>query len=243
MRWIETLCGYPTATTLDAMRYHHLRHHRDSGMATDPYFKHGNPNRLWWVRNTLRGLALVPFWTVRALVGAAAYAVPAWRNGYARVFLQDRTGLDLRRDREVIDCARAEYGQLGFQAAVVLLAVRFPGAVFWGYVVPVSLAGLLAARRLLLEHTYERVADRRIETTLAVTHDHSLGWLGKLALAPRNIGYHVVHHIHPQAGLGALPGLRDWYRQAHPDLYPPLRRFGGRDQRRTDSRRATSSGE
>src|SRR5690348_11963001 len=29
---IEALCGYPVSSTIDAMRYHHLRHHRDSGM-------------------------------------------------------------------------------------------------------------------------------------------------------------------------------------------------------------------
>src|SRR5688572_14837648 len=32
IRAVEVLCGYPIASTLNAMRYHHLRHHRDSGM-------------------------------------------------------------------------------------------------------------------------------------------------------------------------------------------------------------------
>jgi fatty acid desaturase len=224
VRFVEALCGYPIATTLNAMRYHHLRHHRDSGMDSDPYYKTGAQGAFWWAGNTLRGLALVPFWTVRSLVGALAYVIPAWRNAYAHVFLQDRTHADLRRHREVIDCARADYGQLAFQLAIVALAVRYPGAVLWGYLVPVSVAGLLAARRVLLEHTYERVADRQIETTMAVTNDNYLGWLGALALAPRNIGYHIVHHIHPQVALTALPQLRDWYRRAHPRLYPAPRR-------------------
>jgi fatty acid desaturase len=224
VRFVEVFCGYPIATTLNAMRYHHLRHHRDSGMETDPYYKTGDQKPLWWALNILRGLILVPFWTVRALVGAFAYVVPAGRNVYAHFFLQDRTHADLRNEREVIDCARADYGQLTFQLAVVALAVRYPGAVLWGYGVPVSLAGLLAARRVLIEHTYERVADRRIETTMAVTNDNHLGWLGALALAPRNIGYHIVHHIHPQVTLTALPRLRAWYQRAHPELYPPVRR-------------------
>lgn len=224
IRCVEALCGYPIATTLNAMRYHHLRHHRDSGMETDPYYKDGEHGALWWTFNTLRGLILVPFWTVRAAVGAVAYFIPAWRNVYARVFLQDRTRPDLRHHREVIDCARADYGQLAFQAVVAAVAFAYPGAVLWGYAVPVSVAGLFAARRVLIEHTYERVADRRIETTMAVTNDNYLGWLGALALAPRNIGYHVVHHIHPQVELKALPRLREWYRRAHPELYPPPRR-------------------
>jgi fatty acid desaturase len=85
-------------------------------------------------------------------------------------------------------------------------------------------AALLAARRVLIEHTYERVSDRRMETTMAVTNDNHLDWLGALAFAPRNIGYHIVHHLHPQVTLTALPRLREWYRRAHPELYPPAKR-------------------
>lgn len=224
VRVVEALCGYPIASTLNAMRYHHLRHHRDSGMETDPYYKAGEKGAVWWTLNTLRGLVLVPFWTVRALVGAFAYAVPAARNVYARVFLQERAPGDLRHRREVIDCARAEYGQLLFQAAIAALAVARPAAVLWGYLVPVSVAGVLAARRVLIEHNYEPVADRRVETILAITNDNYLGWLGALALAPRNIGFHVVHHIHPQVSLAALPKLRAWYLREHPEIYPPAKR-------------------
>ena len=73
---------------------------------------------------------------------------------------------------------------------------------------------------MIIEHTYERVADRRIETILATTNDNHLGLVGALGLAPRNIGYHIVHHIHPQVRLEALPRLRDWYLEARPNLYP-----------------------
>jgi fatty acid desaturase len=220
IRIVEVLCGYPIATTLNAMRYHHLRHHRDSGMATDPYFKTGGDNALGYAVNVLRGIALPPFWTVRALVGAAASVVPALRNPYAHVFLQDRTGEDLRDSAEVIECARAEWGQLAFQAGVVVATIAYPAAVLWGYVVPLTLAGILAARRVMIEHRYERVEDRRIETIFATTNDNHLGVLGALGLAPRNIGFHVVHHIHPQVRLEALPRLRQWYLRAHPERYP-----------------------
>ena len=88
---------------------------------------------------------------------------------------------------------------------------------------PVSIAGLLAARRLLIEHAYERVTDRRIETIIRTTNDNHLGALGAAVLAPRNIGCHIVHHIHPQVRLGALPRLREWYVRAHPGIYPPAR--------------------
>lgn len=220
-RFVEILCGYPLATTLNAMRYHHLRHHRDSGMETDPYYKDGRQNVVWWTLNIARGLVLVPFWTVRAFLGSAAFVVPGLRNVYAHVFLQDRTPADLRDSREVIDCARAEFGQAAFQIGIIAAWVAWPGAILWGYVVPVSLAGLLAARRVLIEHNYERVADRRIDTILATTNDNHLGLAGAVALAPRNIGYHVVHHVHPQVSLTALPRLRSWYETRYPGIYPP----------------------
>jgi fatty acid desaturase len=224
IRFVEALCGYPIASTLNAMRYHHLRHHRDSGMDTDPYYKDGSQNILWWTINIARGLVLVPFWTIRALVGVVALVVPALRNVYAHVFLQDKTRADLRQSREVIDCARAEIGQCVFQAGVFAALILWPPEVLWGYVVPVSLAAVLAARRVLIEHNYERVADRRIDTIIATTNDNHLDWLGALALAPRNIGYHIVHHVHPQVSLQALPRLRAWYSKRYPGLYPPAAR-------------------
>ena len=223
-RFVEILCGYPIASTLNAMRYHHLRHHRDSGMDTDPYYKAGRHTRWWWALNTMRGIALVPFWSVRGLVGTIAFVVAPLRNLYAHVFLQDRTNGDLRRSREVIDCARAELGQVIFQATIVASGLMYPRGVLLGYVLPVSLAGLFAARRVLIEHNYARVSDRSVETTISTTNDNYLGALGAIALAPRNIGYHIVHHIHPQVRLGALPRLREWYERHHATLYPPPRR-------------------
>jgi len=60
-----------------------------------------------------------------------------------------------------------------------------------------------------------------IDTIMATTNDNHLGLLGAVALAPRNIGYHVVHHVHPQVGLQALPQLREWYESRFPGIYPP----------------------
>ena len=224
MRLIELLCGFPVASTIEAMRYHHLRHHRDSGMETDPYFKDGDQTVLWWMLNVLRGALLVPFWTVRALVGAAASIVPALRAPYAKVFLQDKEAADFEHSAEVIASARAEWPQLIVQAGIVACVVVWPVPMLLGYVLPVTLTGIVSARRVLVEHRYERVADRRMETILATTNDnHVSGWMGALLLAPRNVGCHVVHHLHPQVGLEHLPALRRWYLKHHPAAYPAAR--------------------
>lgn len=221
VRALEMLAGYPIATTIDAMRYHHLRHHRDNGMATDPYFKAGAEERLGlrfllWIR----GVVLIPFWTIRTLVGFVATFVPAVRPGYAKVFLQDRSGEDLRHSKEVLRCAQEDLGQLIFQIGVILLLIRFPEPVFYGYVIPIIITGLLSSNRVLAEHIYHPATDRRTETQFVITKDHGLGLIGKLLLAPRNIGFHIVHHLHPQVALENLPALRAWYIQRYPDLYP-----------------------
>lgn len=227
VRVVEVLAGYPIASTLNAMRYHHLRHHKDSGMATDPYFKAGvEESRLRLVLMSLRGVLLVPFWSVRAPFGALASLVPVLRGPYARVFLQDRSGADVGDTDEVRDCARAEWGQLAFQCVLVALALRWPGHVLWLYVVPATVSGIFAAYRLLCEHRYVACTDRRPETILATTCDHNLDALGRTFFGPRNIGFHVVHHLHPQVALEHLPALREWYRERLGEAYPRVGRWG-----------------
>lgn len=216
MRLLEVLAGYPIATTLNAMRYHHLRHHRDSGMATDPYLKpmlDGRP--LLYALYTLRGVLLLPLWIARGPLGLLALLIPRLRNGYGRLFLQDRSGEDLTRSRELLSCAREELGLVLFHAALFAALVLWPWPITMAYLLPATLTGVIAARRLLREHNYERTFDRRAETLFATTNDHGLGRLDFLLMAPRNIGMHVVHHLHPQVSLTALPALREWYRETY----------------------------
>lgn len=216
---LELLCGLPIGTTLPAMRYHHLRHHRENGGDADPYFKHGNQTLVWWTLHTLRGVLLYPFWVLRAPVGVIALAIPAVRRFYARVFLQDRTDRDFRESREVLVCATSELRQLVFQLAVVPAYVMWPQVMVTVHFLPVIVAGVLSARRLLIEHHYDEASGTGAHAVLSSTRDNHLGWLGAIALAPRNVGYHVVHHLHPRASLLALPRLRDWYRRHYPEFY------------------------
>lgn len=236
-RALELLVGYPVATTLDAMRYHHLRHHRDSGMASDPYFKAGVEERpgLWLVQ-WLRGLLLMPFWTVRAPYGLLAAVLPALRPSYARVFLQDRSGASdaaLRDSAEVLQCARAELGQVLFQAPLIAACALWPGVMAWHFALPATLTGLLASYRVLCEHRYVATSDRKLATLVATTRDHHLrAWHG-LWLAPRHIGFHIAHHLHPQVAHAALPALRAWYRARLGASYPePLGGEPGRGRER-----------
>lgn len=221
VRCVEILTGYPIASTLNAMRFHHLRHHRDSGMATDPYYKEGvMENGFLYFLMTVRGVILVPYWSLRGYIGVLALFIPGLRNTYAHVFLQDRTQDDMTHTHEVIQCAKAEIGQVICHTAIFIVAFYHFEMVLFYFFIPVTIAGLLNAHRVLAEHNYVVVRDRNIETIIKTTVDHNLDPLGRLFLAPRNIGFHIVHHIHPATALENLPALRNWYRNRYPDLYP-----------------------
>ena len=164
----------------------------------------------------------MPFWSVRAPFGLIASVVPSLRPAYARVFLQDRSRASseaLRQSREVIACARAELGQVLFQVPLVTAFILWPEVMAWHFALPATLTGLLASYRVLCEHHYEPAEERGIATILRITRDHHLGLAGALLFAPRNIGFHVVHHIHPQVAQENLPALRRWYLDHKPD-YP-----------------------
>ena len=214
-RMLEILAGYPVGTTVDAMRYHHLRHHRDLGLAGDPYLKPwvGASQLRFWLMS-LRYFLLVPLWVLRGFYGAVAAYVPALRNSYGRLFLQDRSGDDLTHSAEVITCAREDRWQTLFYACFAVLVMFRPRWSVAFYVIPLVIAGYLAGYRLLVEHTQEANDDRSVQSILRSTRNHHLGWLGRVLFAPHNVGYHVVHHLHPQAALENLPRLQNWYERS-----------------------------
>jgi fatty acid desaturase len=112
VRVLEIMAGYPIGSTIEAMRYHHLRHHRDLGLSGDPYLKPwvGKGEFRFWVVS-LGYLLLVPLWILRGFYGFAAASVVKLRHSYGRLFLQDRSGDDLTKSAEVIACAREDRWQ------------------------------------------------------------------------------------------------------------------------------------
>ncbi len=228
VRMVEILAGYPVASTLNAMRYHHLRHHRDNGMSKDPYFKpnlYGKSKSYFFIF-WLRYITLMPLWTIRVPYGLLSIIFPSMRESYAKIFLQDRSGQPLTDMSEVINCARAEFGQFLFQIVIFTLTLFYPITMIYGYLLPLMITSLLAGYRVLVEHNYFPAKDRSIKAIFETTNDHNLNLLGKLILAPRNVGCHIVHHLHPQVGLKYLPHLRDWYKEMYIEYYPSAKYLG-----------------
>jgi fatty acid desaturase len=207
VRVLELLAGYPITTSLAAMRYHHLRHHRHSGGPQDPYFKPGisQDRRQRNVRRLL-GLLLVPAWILRGFYGTLALMIPALRGSYARIFLQDRSGKDVANSAEVLRCLRSEPPQALLFALLIGASFVYPGIV-WYYFAPLVLAGAFNVNRVIVEHVHVPCVDRRAESVLATTVTHDAGVLGRLFLYPRNIGFHQAHHLYPTAAGESLPAL------------------------------------
>ena len=141
------------------------------------------------------------------------------RNSYAKVFLQDKTGKDVSQNNEVIQCASEDRWQLLFHLILYSFIIWYPSFFWYGYFIPVLLSGMFAGYRLLNEHRYVETADCKPETIIATTRDNHLQGVLKFFLAPRNIGYHIVHHLHPQVAWYQLPKLRNWYLEHHSGLY------------------------
>lgn len=212
MRIIEVLAGYPIGTSINAMAYHHVRHHRYTLMENDPYFNHNKKcSTAKRVFLTLKKGPLIGiFWVLRSFVGVAAYYMKSLRTSYARIFLQDVSGKDLSDHPEVELCCK-EDRYLAFIQTLIFISAFYYAPVVYIYYVGMTIGGIFGIYRLLIEHEYDIVEDRKVYTMIECTFDHHLNLWGKAFFAPHKIGYHCMHHIHPSVGLQHLPKLRNWY--------------------------------
>ncbi|WP_043284697.1 fatty acid desaturase family protein [Paraburkholderia oxyphila] len=205
---VEAFAGWTIGSSIAAMRYHHLRHHRAVGTRQDPYL-HRLSARGGWVRRVmmLRGALLPLWWPLRALMAPVALAWPAFRSWYARGFLQDRSHAELRRHPEVIACARHDLPHCVAYWLAITAVVHWDLPFMAYYGLPWVLGGIMNANRVLLEHEHVEVGERAPETIWSMTRTLGFGWFGKLVLYPRNIGFHQVHHAYPALALEHLPAV------------------------------------
>ena len=196
--------------SMHAVRWNHLRHHRLSGTHRDPYLHPLVAHRWGRALLTLRGAMLPIWWTLRAFVAPFALHHPGARRFYARAFLQDTSpqGTDLAKSRAVKLCARADLRQAAAHLVAfgAVIAFELPFLVF--YALPWVLAGMLNARRVIVEHDYSHPAERLSRAKmLDATCTHPSGALADLLLYPHNIGYHAAHHLAPSASFVYLPQI------------------------------------
>lgn len=214
---VEALAGWPVSSTIEAMRYHHLRHHRYVGTVKDPYrpaplplFKGGlQPMPLLYAR----GLLLPGWWTLRPLAGMLALVLPQVQTAYARLFLQDRSQQDLTHSTEIIRCAKADRVQLAAHLILLAAILTWQIPFLYTWLIPLHIAGVLNARRVALEHppvTQGTLYEQPVPATeqANITASNSNGWLQKWLLSPHNMGLHSEHHRYPRVAYRYLPKLK-----------------------------------
>ena len=212
LRLLEIFAGYPIASTVNAMGYHHLRHHRNTLFKTDPYFSYNKKCSDFdkFILTFKKGPLFVLFWILGGFIGSMAYYIPHLRGPYARLFLQDISKSDLKNNAEVIECCKEARYQSIFHLLLFGLALKF-NSIFYAYYMALPVAGILCIYRLLIEHEYDIVEDKKIYTILECSFDHHTSLFGRMLIAPHHIGYHCMHHLHPSVGVHALESLSKWY--------------------------------
>lgn len=231
----QILCAYPIATTLEAMRYHHLRHHDLYGTESDPYLNTylnkylkraagASTIRLAVAGSIfltfIKASVLVPVWIIRPLVALLAGTVPSVRTFYQKALLQDRErdcARNLVAARELEECLNAENRQLVFWLLLVGTSVGLASTsvikattILAFYFLPLWLAGFVNVWRVLFEHdhSYRRIGTAGQEPRQVWQSTKTLSLAGfNWLFAPRNIGYHQAHHLFPAVGLKKLPEL------------------------------------
>jgi fatty acid desaturase len=208
---LEVLCGFPIATTLRAMRFHHLRHHQWSCTTNDPYFKPKSSKLNWAIWLRARGIFIIPFWIVRSLLGSVVCLRLSNKafTTYRKYFLQDlghnASQVSAKTIDEVMACATDEKAQVLFFIAIGLITYQWPQFMLAFYWIPVSLAGVLNAHRVIAEHRHAPRHDETTSSMLGTTVTHLFRNRFHHIFYPLNIGYHEAHHLFPTLKLQTLP--------------------------------------
>ena len=222
---LEYLVGYPVGSTLNAMRYHHLRHHKDNGMHNDPYFHHfenyEKNHILIKMINIFIGFILIPSWILRSLIGGWCLLNKNLQIIYAKLFFEHKGELKPSDLDEIRECCKEDIKQASYLIIMFLIIFKIAGLnlIFQLYFIPILITGIVSYYRLMKEHDYTRVYDRKLSTVINITNDHNINNPLSFLLAPRNIGYHVAHHLHPQVGYRNLKKIRDYYLKNNKKIY------------------------
>jgi fatty acid desaturase len=194
--WVGNLfLAWPTFISVQGFRHYHGPHHRFLNEPGDGnrelWHTHDRDGRLvpeWRYPKTRLGLAWKilrrvgsltgVFWMLRGLVGGFLFGVSVPAQ-IVRVLL--------------------------WAALFVVLSWTHTWRGFLLYWVVPYCTWHVAAQymRLVCEHS----AVRSSEPRYAQTRSTIPGWLGRLLLLPRNIGYHLEHHFYPSVPFYRLPAL------------------------------------
>jgi fatty acid desaturase len=183
----QVACAWPLLLDVRSFRYVHLKHHRLEGAPGDPDFdfRSGDDWRF------PRSLASVARPIVLDFFGFGAVTVLSYLKYYGQAPRDTRSGIALAK---------------GAFYAIAIAVVARTGAwtgllAYW--VVPMLTALKAFVRwREIAEHYGVKATHAldRTRTTLAT-------WIERVTIAPRNINFHIEHHLFPGVPWHSLPAL------------------------------------
>ena len=199
----ELFTAWPMHIAMRNYREHHFPHHRSPNTSEDPDWQLRSDDESWEFPKTKRGLALMFLLDFLAMRVVDQY----------RTF--GRYTFPHKRKRDWIDWTREAY-TLTFIASFTYFGLWIPYLVFW--IVPMlTWLKVVLRMRTIAEHyalDYSHTF-RQTRTTYA-------NWLERVFVAPKNIGYHLDHHLYPSVPFYNLPALHaellkteEFQRQAH----------------------------
>ncbi len=185
-RVCELFCAWPVFISLPAYRGIHLRHHANLNTADDPDWARNRPDRLRTRRSTLE--------LARILLGISRDQRELANFFTAREAGGEGGAVALPRAR------RAAYytiiaGAFAVAGRLDLLAL------YW--LVPLCTWFLFAMR---LKGIAEHFAVEDVDAANA-SRTTVLSWPERLLIAPKNVQYHVEHHLYPSVPFHRLPRL------------------------------------
>lgn len=211
-RICEVLVGYTVSSSANALAYHHNRHHRHTNTNKDPYYDN-TPRETFFSQVkfvVIRGVLLGIGWWLRPVFAIPALLFKNLRNFYGRTFLRDVSKQDLTQSKELITCLKEDI-PIFILNTIVFLSSFYQPMIFYFYIVPMLIAGVYSMMRLISEHNRKLHAEATKENVLLSTFDNHLGLIDRMLISPRNVGYHVAHHLYPTAPLYSLPKITELY--------------------------------
>jgi fatty acid desaturase len=186
----ELFTAWPMHIAMRNYREHHFPHHRSPNTDEDPDWQLRSKDQSWEFPKTKLRLAFMFLLDFLGLRFVDQY----------RTF--GRYTFPHKRKRDWIDLIREVYS-LTYIVTFTYFGLWIPYLIFW--MVPMlTWLKVVLRMRTIAEHyalDYSHMF-RQTRTTYA-------NWIERIFIAPKNIGYHLDHHLYPSVPFYNLPALHE----------------------------------
>ena len=212
MRFLELVSSYVLGSSVNAISYHHLRHHKFTGLKNDPYIKLVKlPKNLKTIFIIFfHGTLFFPFIVLKSFMSLFAFKIKRVRVFYGKFFLLEKDLVDFKNSPEIVSCIKEDMPVGVLQVLIAVISYLYFPEIIYFYYLPITVTGILSTYRLISEHHYDfKEVDQ--DQMMSNTFDHHVSLFDQLFIAPLDVGFHYIHHLHPSAPFYNLRKIQSWY--------------------------------